>query len=364
MAGSTTLTIDVDYLNEDTLIFNKELVDGLYRTLPFLMGQEESWGKGAKPEWPAGKSRLMGDLIIGTHTNMTATPTGQEAIDLSQVQSKAQFVYSPGYTQQPIVISGFDRRMSGKQEQMRVWTQRVAAVHGNMTRKFEQQIIAGGVVGYADANWNSLNGVDRTYGFLEAAAPGAQSRTVGGLSKSTYASVPGMNNQYFDGADNAAANVLRAFHNTETQILIFAPEPDKVIWYLSPTCYDFLKQASLPLERFVDKAPNVGRRIEYINKYKCVVSSFQPVSTTYGGSASATHPVSAYAVDHKMIAVHWGGEVKDNLGSLPSGMFGVTEATPVDGAHDMVAAKKQAFGQLAAFGLASSAVVSDLETWT
>lgn len=364
MAGSTSVTLDADFFNEESFAFNQQLVDGLNVKCPFLAGQQEVHGKGGKPEWPAGKSRWISDLLIGTHTNLTATPTGAEPIDLTQIASKAQFVFSPAFSQQPVVMTGYDRRLGNgaKNESRRTWSQRVTAVNGNTSRLFERQIISGGVTGYSNANWNSLNGVDRTTGFLEAAASGSQTRSVGGLSKATLATVPGMNNQFFDGNSAAASNVLRAFHNADTQVQLYA-DPKNLIWYLSATCYDFYKQASLPLERFVDKAADAGRRIEVIGGRKCVVENYMPVDTASGGSASNTTPVSAYGIDHEMIYVAWGAAFSDNLGPVASGFFGITDAVPVDGAHDMVAAKVQIFGQLVTAALVSSVLIAKLQVY-
>lgn len=369
MSGTTTLTLDSDWLAAGTLAYNDEIVDGLRINSGFWQMLTDVWGDAGKPFWPRA-SRWISDIRIGTHSEITATPSGAEALDMSTSQVDAQLVFSPAYSQAPIVISGMDRRVTGegRAKLLTLWQERMDAVHGNMWRKLIQHLVAGGVTGYADALWNSLNGVDRTYGFLEAAAVGSQTRTVGGQSKSTLSDIPGMNNRYVAGSGGASASLLNSLYGADVEIKKRADDKTTIAWCASTEAYKFLKRATLPLERVVQakgskSGMDAGLPVTEFGGVKVFVEEYMPVSTTYGGSASATTPVSFYGIDFKQIRVLWGQAGRDEMGPIASGYFGVTDPALVDGSRDQFAAKKQVFGQLVASSLFTSAIVSGLETW-
>lgn len=369
MAGTTTLTLDSDWLAAGTVAYNSEIVDGLRIKSGFWQMLTDVWGDAGKPYWPRA-SRWISDIRIGTHSEITATPSGAESLVMTTNQVDAQFVYSPAYSQAPIIISGLDRRVTGegRDKVVELWQERMDAVHGNMWRKFIQHLVAGGVAGFADANWNSLNGVDRPYGFLEAAAVAAQSRTVGGLSKTTYAGIPGLNNRYIAGSGGFSASGLTSMQAMDTEIKKRADDSTTIAWCLSTNAYNFIKRATLPLERTIQSkgskdGVDAGLPVRLFNGVSVFVEEYMPVSTTYGGSASASTPVSAYALDFKQIYVRFGQAARDQAGAIASGFFGVTDPALVDGSRDQVAAKKQLFGQLVASSLFTSGIVSGLETW-
>lgn len=361
---SLSLSIDPELFAASALMYDRELVDGLFLKSGFWAAHKEVHGEG-KPYWDNAPRRVDA-ITIGTHSTLTATPTGTEEIDTTQSQSLTEFVWRPGYTQSPVLISGLERRTtSGAGQMIDLWKQRAEAVHGNFWRKTAQHFVAGGVSGLADANWNSLNGIDRTYGFLEAAAVGSQSRTVGGLSKATYSAVPGLNNQYYAGGGSFINNGLVALDYMLTVLEKRAEDPSAIYLLASEAGKRWLKRAIRPLERFNDGKPaNAGTPIEYFGKFKVLNEEYMPVSTTYGGSASASAPMTFAFVDFKRIFCCFGKPVNDADNPLPSGFFGMTKPTFLAGNVDVIAAKKQLFGQLVCKGLASSGVAANLETWS
>lgn len=368
MAGTTvSLSIDPEWFAAAALSYDRTVTDGLYLKTGFLTAHQKVWGDAGKPYWPGGPRYVL-PITVDTHSNLTATPTGTEALDMTVKQSLAEFVYSPAYTQAPIVISGLDRRITGGQNQiLDLWKQRSDTVGSYMVRAAVQHWVAGGVAGLADANWNSINGIDRTYGFLEAAAVGSQTRTVGGLSKSTYATVAGLNNYYYAGGGSFSSTGLAGLFDVQRRLFQRAMDQSGIFLLASNNGFQFVSRAVQAQQQYVndadDKPGNAGRLVYKYGPFQMYPEEFMPVSTTYGGSSSATTPMSFAFIDFKSLHLVFGQPVPDPDMPMPSGYFGMTKPSYIRGDLDQFAAKKQLFGQLITEGLASSAVVSGLESY-
>ena len=165
---------------------------------------------------------------------------------------------------------------------------------------FEDQFLGGAVTGYADML--TLNGADNTDGFIEAAAVGSQVNTVHGLSKATYATLPGFNNQFQDAAGDFSANGLPAIDLLALRIRKRAVGPVDLYGYASESFMANYWRVLQPQERYaqdgVEAAKGGGSRVEIVvrNIKTCLVENM-PNS----GSATTANPWSWLVIDHNAV---------------------------------------------------------------
>ena len=101
-------------------------------------------------------------------------------------------VYDFAHVVRPIAISSEEELTNqGDAAILSILENRVTSVANALKREYVKQMVQGSVVGWED--WNTLNGIDETNGFLEpnAAGGGAQAASVGGVSKATFSSKTG-----------------------------------------------------------------------------------------------------------------------------------------------------------------------------
>jgi hypothetical protein len=197
----TTLTIGNELLSTTMHIVMKEWRDNIYTSTAFLEAQTRVHGEGGPTQ--AGGTRIVQPLGFGEHSNTTRMQTGYERIDLSVSDVFQPAVYDFAHVVRPIAISAEEELTNqGDAAILSILESRVTSVAAALKREYVKQMVQGGVSGWDD--WNSLNGIDTaiTNGFLEPAAAGggSQDSDVGGVSKATFSSKTGWNNQYFDGS--------------------------------------------------------------------------------------------------------------------------------------------------------------------
>lgn len=164
----------------------------------------------------------------------------------------------------------------------------------------EQQWLQGDVDGYADLI--TLNGADNTDGIIEAAAVGAQVNTVCGLSKSTYSTLAGFNNQFGDVQANFSSLGLPAIDLLALRIRKRAQGPLNLQGYASEAFMANYWRLLQPQERYgtdgVDAAKNGGSRIEAVVRGipTCLVENMPDA-----GTATTAKPWSWLVLDHNSI---------------------------------------------------------------
>jgi hypothetical protein len=193
-----------------------QIVDGLYRSLPFLAVSK----KLGKIRHGDGSYKLVVPIQTDDQTVGTEITSGWEALNLTvrEMTQQAEFNYARYIV--PVAMSGKEvASNAGERAIIDLAQARHQAAIQNSMRKINRQIVQGGVLtGMASLNGNTGYGGLST-GFLEANAVESQSNTFGGLTRST---VPGLNNQFLDNA-GSSANLIANLQLLETRASTLAP---------------------------------------------------------------------------------------------------------------------------------------------
>ena len=262
-------------------------------------------------------------------------------------------VYDFAHVVRPIAISSEEELTNqGDAALLSILENRVTSVANALKREYVKQMVQGSVTGWED--WNTLNGIgtDTTNGFLENAAPGSgsQDSSVGGVSKSTFSSKTGWNNQYFDGADSFNSNGLAGLYDLMVEINAVSAQGNPNVILASRSGFKNLKRALQASERYMDEKSLDGGKMS---------TTFQgvPIDVEYympnAGTSSSTNEASFYILNMNDIHCLWD----------PKGYFDLSDFETVSGEYDGRAAKLRVRGQLIAKHLGSSGLAVNLDTF-
>jgi len=348
--ASTRLDIGNELLSTTMHIVMKEWRDNIYTSTAFLEAQTRIHGEGGPTQ--AGGTRIVQPLGFGEHSNTTRLQTGYERIDLSVSDVFQPAVYDFAHVVRPIAISAEEEMTnSGDAAVLSILENRVTAVANALKREYVKHMVQGKVAGWDD--WNTLNGIDVTDGFLEpsAAGGGSQTASVGGVSKSTFSSKTGWNNQFFDGSDSFNSNGLAGLYDLMVEIDAVSAQGKPNVILASRGGYKNLKRALQASERYMDeKSLDGGKMSTTFQGVPIDVEYFMPNVT---GETSATTEGSFYLLNMNDIYTLWD----------PKGYFDLSDFETVSGEYDVRAAKLRVRGQLIAKHLGSSGLAVNLDTF-
>ena len=246
------MAIQNDILSSTARARSKKALDNLFQTVPLLDHIKKAGGV----EIINGGQRITRAAILAEHSNITQLATGYEAVS----SSVADVLRSPEYEWcdfvAPIVITKKEELSNrGENAVISIADSRMKSVIGMLKREWELQTIRGTSTVLTELG--SLNGVNTATGWLEELAFGAQGNTVGGLSKTTYAS-SNWNNQVYDvstggSTNDFAANGLNGMAELMLQTQIYAPEGSVDLILASPTSYRLYKNTLQANERYMPK---------------------------------------------------------------------------------------------------------------
>jgi hypothetical protein len=349
--AATTLTIGNELLSTTMHIVMKEWRDNIYTSTAFLEAQTRIHGEGGPTQ--AGGTRIVQPLGFGEHSNTTRLQTGYERIDLSVSDVFQPAVYDFAHVVRPIAISAEEEMTNqGDAAVLSILENRVTAVANALKREYVKHMVQGSVSGWED--WNTLNGIgsDTTNGFLEnaAAGGGSQDSSVGGVSKATFSSKTGWNNQYFDGSDSFNANGLAGLYDLMVEINAVSAQGNPNVILASRAGFKNLKRSLQASERYMDEKSLDGGKMS---------TTFQgvPIDVEYympnAGTTSITTEASFYFLNMNDIYTLWD----------PKGYFDLSDFETVSGEYDVRAAKLRVRGQLIAKHLGSSGLAVNLDTF-
>jgi hypothetical protein len=347
----TTLTIGNELLSTTMHIVMKEWRDNIYTSTAFLEAQTRVHGEGGPTQ--AGGTRIVQPLGFGEHSNTTRMQTGYERIDLSVSDVFKPAVYDFAHVVRPIAISAEEELTNqGDAAILSILESRVTSVAAALKREYVKQMVQGGVSGWDD--WNSLNGIDTaiTNGFLEPAAAGggSQDSDVGGVSKATFSSKTGWNNQYFDGSDSFNSNGLAGLYDLLVEINAVSAEGNPNVILASRSGFKNLKRSLQASERYMDeKSLDGGKMSTMFQGVPIDVEYYMPNA----GAQSSTTEASFYMLNMNDIYTLWD----------PKGFFDLSDFETVSGEYDVRAAKLRVRGQLIAKHLGSSGIAVNLDTF-
>ena len=348
--ASTRLDIGNELLSTTMHIVMKEWRDNIYTSTAFLEAQTRIHGEGGPTQ--AGGTRIVQPLGFGEHSNTTRLQTGYERIDLSVSDVFQPAVYDFAHVVRPIAISAEEELTNqGDAAILSILENRVTSVANALKREYVEQMVKGGVAGWDD--WNTLNGIDRTNGFLEnaAAGGGSQDSSVGGVSKSTFSSKTGWNNQYFDGSDSFNSNGLAGLYDLLVEINAVSAQGNPNVILASRSGFKNLKRSLQASERYMDeKSLDGGKMSTTFQGIPIDVEYYMPNDVAGG---SATNEASFYILNMNDIHCLWD----------PKGYFDLSDFETVSGEYDVRAAKLRVRGQLIAKHLGSSGLAVNLDTF-
>lgn len=347
---TTTITVSNQYLSTTLHQLLKEGVDQLFRRTSWFDASKRKFGGEGKPTWDGG-AVLLEPWMIDEHSIPTVLTTGYEPINLVVTAVDVVAQWTPFSAIMPIVISGTEDLInSGKVAISSILERRKSAVLGGFQRRFVRQLFAGDVSGFSALG--TLNGVDYATGYLEEDTVGSQTNTVGGLSKSTYAALPGCQNQRYDAAGSFNSNGLAALIACDTRIRSRHPMGAGAdAWFFSESFAENQKHALQAYERYakVDDNTDPGRIYALWNGVPTYVETFLPRA----GANTAANPISAVGVSMDYLRTMW----------HPQGFFKMSDFMGPTPTQDIRAAHVRVMCQNVIAHLGSQALIVDADNW-
>lgn len=309
---TTAITRENKFLTTTLQGLVKEETDALHIQSSWFEAAEKKFGKG-KPVWDGGDI-LIEPITVAEHSQMTPFVTGYEPVNLSVTDTEVpiQWLWFSGVM--PIVISKTEEMQnSGPNALVKIVDRRAKNVMAGFKRKFVKQTLIGGISGFSLLN--TLNGVDSTSGFLEENAVGSQTNSIGGFSKSTYATLPGGNNQAYDCLNSFNTYGLASLAYINTKIQPRRPEGGKhTAWLFSEAFNQNVKRSVQAYERFVGgggEKVDPGKMYSLWDGVPCYTEVYMPNA----GTTTTATPISAYALSMEHCKTMW----------HPEGFFKVDE---------------------------------------
>lgn len=252
---STSITFGDEELTAVAMTYNEQLENMYDRDYPVT----DDWLASDKPL--KGGRQIIIPWSVNEHSTPTIIRTGYERYNDAWQPTLKSGTQTPAFTVQPVLMSLVDETIySGPGEQVDVLEDRIAAVRIAIRRSIQQFVMRGaassgswaGLAAYAD--WPTLNGIDNSTGFIEAASSGTN--TVHGVSKASYPATThvGFHPFYFDANNAAGTNLLNNMYQLAIRHRIrgYGPLGSANKWYIGENPALFLKQSLRTLERYID----------------------------------------------------------------------------------------------------------------
>lgn len=351
MPGTTAITYENELLTSTAHKAGTKVIDQQDYDLPFLRVQDEVHGKNK----PADEGGLffIEPLQFDEHSQTTQLSTGYELINMA-----VQSVGTPAkddwlFAVRPVVISEKEKMQNrGSSRIYDIAKERTRTSIAGARRQLHKRIW-----GLASilTDLNTLNGIDFADGFLEEQAVGAQTNIVHAVSKATHATSLGWQNQSYDAAGSASANVLIAMASVAIQArsLMGAAErestQDSQHWYAHPTAFGHLRRALGPREMYTGKDALDGSRLDLMSDGRPVhLNRDMPIA----GTVTTGDPMSMAFIDHHWVYLRWQAGYVFDMGEFQSPVNQLVSAMPIKWAC-----------QLATLFLGTSGVVFDAQVW-
>ena len=344
---STAVTTENELLTSTLRSFIKAKRSMQDRPVKFLddlekLGKRES----------TGGERIQIDWETNRHSQATRLTTGYEVINVT-----GQKVGTPGFEDwgevvYPIISANREEwKNRGMAKRLDILERRTSVTWHQARQDAQRAYLQGGVSGWEDIT--PINGFDDTTGFLEDAAVGSQSNTLHGLARSSFATLPGFQNQVYDCAGSFSANGLIALDEVTSYIQELAGEGGtKLRGYMSIEFGNNLKRASRTYERFYsEKEWDGGKLIQIWNG-----TAMQALHDAHGlpraGSVTTADPISCIFLDFSCIQVDAQKDYWFNTGEFRHGVNQLVKWAPLHIVSNLVAEY-----------LGSSAVIYDADLW-
>ena len=308
----TTTGVQNDILASTLRILRDKYVDNTFKIIP-LLDAIQTLGN---VEDVDGGSYIDSPVILTDHSTITQLSTGYEAVSLAVKDPMRTATYSWCDAVAPVVITRKEELSNkGQRAVVRIAEARLKQTMGMFKREIEKQRIRGNSTILTDLQ--TLNGLDGTAngdsGWFEGnAAFGAQSNSVGGISKSGFPK--SWQNQVQDGT--FAANGLKKMQSLLIDCQQFAPEGDVDIILASPTSYGLYKDQLQQLERYVSATEQRNMAGRLALEFNGAAMYIEPNLGFTGGAGA--NKMSMYFLNSQLFNVYFDRDAKFELGDMES----------------------------------------------
>ena len=251
------MSISNDLLSSTLYSIRDAEVDELYKKVAFLDGVKRA--KGIETE--SGGIKIQRPLSIQEHSSITQLATGYEPVSLAVNDVLRPAIYDWADFTSPIVVTRKEEmENSGEYAIVKIVEARMKSVMGMLRRELNKQILVGNssvLTAVNTLNGNSA-GVGSATGFFEHLAPGFQTNVVGGVSKATYSTVAGWQNQFVNGGGSFSMDDLYNLYIAANNV---APSGDISQLILSNKTMGSYREKLFNQERFLQTDKLDGGRM-------------------------------------------------------------------------------------------------------
>ncbi len=315
-------------------LLRDKLVDNSFLAHPLIRAIEEH-GNLVKV---SGGLRVEQPVIFGDHSSISELSTGFEPVSLAVTDpfQTGKFEFS-NFTQ-PIVLNAVEKAANkGDLAVVNILESKMKNVMLSLKKEVCKQIIRGDsskltTLQTLNGNGVSAGGVDitapNTAGWLEARAGGAQTNSVGGLSKLTYRAQNWFNQFQTAGGTLTLADIDQMFINTQ----IYNPTgntPD--IMLMSPSCYAAFLNLMDARIQYITTSDRDGLNSQMVATYRGARIYVDP-NLGYNAHSSvvgARSPVSAYLLSSDQFQLYVDTDGFFNVGDMIPVPGTATEAAMV-----------------------------------
>ena len=250
------MAISNDLLSSTLFSIRDGEVDELFQKVAFLDNAKRYNGI----EYEDGGIKIQRPLSIAEHSQITNLPTGYEAVNLAVKDVLQPAIYEWADFTAPIVITKKEElENKGEKAIVKIVEARMRSVMGMLRRELNKQILAGSSSILTSVN--TLNG-NVSGGFFEAVAVGSQTNTVGGVSKSTYQSTTGWQNQFQDVGSAFGTDGIRLMQQLAIQADTVTHMGQTQCVLMSEACMANYRRALFAQERYINEKTLDGGRMQ------------------------------------------------------------------------------------------------------
>lgn len=287
------MAISNDLLSSTLFSIRDGEVDELFQKVAFLDNCKKLGGI----EYEDGGIKIQRPLALSEHSQITQLQTGYEPVSLAVNDVLEPAIYNWADFTAPIVITKKEEMENkGEKAIVKIVEARMRSVMGMLRRELNKQILLGTSTVLTDIN--TLNG--DVGGFLEAEAVGAQTNTVGGVSKTTYQNTPGWQNQLANAGGAFGTNGILVMQEASIRASSVAPMGEINCVILSEACMANYRRSLFAQERYINEKTLDGGRMQ-LAFGGAVVEADPQLSYTITGGTYATKPLSGYMLNFDSI---------------------------------------------------------------
>ena len=284
------MAISNDLLSSTLYSIRDGEVDELYKKVAFLDGVKKAGGVETEP----GGIKIQRPLSIQEHSTITQLSTGYEPVSLAVNDVLRPAIYDWSDFVAPIVVTKKEEmENSGEYAIVKIVEARMKSVMGMLRRELNKQILVGNSAVLTSLNTLNGNvGVGSATGFLEHLAVGSQTNVVGGVSKATFSTTPGWQNQ-FKSSSSAGTLVMNDLYELAIKANAVAPMGDISHVIMSETVLKQYRGLLFANERFIDAKTLDGGRMALA--FNGAIAEADP---QMGFASSVAGTVGAYMLNY------------------------------------------------------------------